>query len=389
MKTVRQHLIILCLFTFAQGQTLEIHIIDVGQGDAVFIQGTSGQTVMYDGGWRGRGASEYLKNLGIEELSLVIASHPDADHIGGLMEIVNNYRPRFFMDNQIPHATQTYVRLLEAVENSGSTYLEPEERRIGLGEANMYIIPPPQNYDFDSNNNSIGFVIEYNGFRMSFTGDAEEEEFNWWLLNGYGEYFEDIDVHRASHHGSRNGDVNTVMNLLYPEVVVISAGKDNRYNHPHLEALNRYEEVGARIYRTDKNGNILIKVKPTGEYRVIANYKPALPFDVYDTLVQNISGVRVLCVLYAPNTEDDNELVLLQATEEVNTQGWYILNDNNEYLALSPQILSEGQMSLAVSSSFWSDSGDTVYLYSALDELVDRFDYLGGSEQACRGGVIN
>ncbi len=385
MKAFKQSGIILFLsLAFSQGQNLEIHIIDVGQGDAVFIRGTSGQSVMYDGGWRGRGAFEYLKNLGVEEISLVIASHPDADHIGGLVEILDNYPPRFFMDNQIPHATQAYVRLLEAVERSGSTYLEPTERRIGLGEAAMYIIPPPQNYSFDNNNNSIGFIVEYGDFKMSFTGDAEENEFNWWLLNGYGEYFENVEVHRASHHGSRNGDLDEIVSLLKPKAVIISAGKDNRYGHPHIEALNRYEAIGARIYRTDKNGNIIIKVKPTGEYRIITNYKPVPLLDFPDVLVQNTSGVQVLCILYNPNDEESNELVLLQATEPVNTQGWYILNSANEYLGLRPQILDEGQMILTVSSSFWNDYGDTVYLYSASDELVDEFNYLGGSEQVCR-----
>ncbi len=383
MNVPRQYFTMLLLFvTFTQAQTLEIHIIDVGQGDAVFIRGTGEQTVMYDGGWRGRGALEYLNNLGIEELSLVIASHPDADHVGGLIEIINNYSPRFFMDNQMPHTTQTYVRLLEAVERSGSTYLEPTKRRIGLGEAAMHIIPPPHNNDFDNNNNSIGLVVEYGDFKMTLTGDAEAEEFHWWLVNGYGEYFYNTDVHRASHHGSRNGDVNTVLNLLNPEAVIISAGKDNRYGHPHLETLNRYERIGARIYRTDKNGNIIIKVKPTGEYRIITSYRPMRPLGITSTLVQNTSGVQVLCILYNP--DEDNELVLLQATKAVSTEQWYILNNADEYLGLPPKILEAGQMSIVASNSFWDDDSDTAYLYSAEDQLVDKLSYIGADGQICK-----
>jgi competence protein ComEC len=106
--------------TPVKGQSLEVHFIDVGQGDSILIRSPSGQNVLVDGGRRDDNALAYLQSVGVASLDLVIASHADADHIGGLEEVVRYYRPRFFMDNGIPHTTQTYFGLLEAVQEAGS-----------------------------------------------------------------------------------------------------------------------------------------------------------------------------------------------------------------------------------------------------------------------------
>lgn len=95
---------LLCFFVHAQ-EGLELHFIDVGQGDAVLIPSPSGQNVLYDGGRDSGDTLAYLHSVGVQSLDLVIASHADADHIGGLADVVSNYRPRFFMDNGIPIPT--------------------------------------------------------------------------------------------------------------------------------------------------------------------------------------------------------------------------------------------------------------------------------------------
>ena len=122
---------------------LELVSFDVGQGNAVLIRSPSGQNVLYDGGRRDEEVLEYLQAMGVQNLNLVIASHPDADHIGGLEVVVRYYQPRFFMDNGVSHTTQTYRELLEAVEGAGSQVLEPTGQRLGLGEASLQILPPP------------------------------------------------------------------------------------------------------------------------------------------------------------------------------------------------------------------------------------------------------
>lgn len=169
--------------TPVEGQTLEVTFIDVGQGDSVLIRSPSGQTALYDGGRRDDDVLAYLQSVGVTSLDLVIASHPDADHIGGLEEVVRYYRPRFFLDNGLPYTTQTYFGLLEAVQEAGSQVIAPTARTIGLGDASLQIIPPPGEEDLGNNDNSVGVIVSYGDFDVALTGDAEEREFDWWLAN--------------------------------------------------------------------------------------------------------------------------------------------------------------------------------------------------------------
>ena len=135
----------------------------------MFIRAPSGQSLLYDGGRKTDAPLEYLRGLGVD---LVIASHPDANHIAELIPVVEAYQPRFYLDNGIPHLTQTYARLLEAVEGAGSQLLDPTARTINLGEASVQILPPPTSARFDSSN-SVGLVITCGDFEAALTDDAE------------------------------------------------------------------------------------------------------------------------------------------------------------------------------------------------------------------------
>ncbi len=249
--------------------SLELHFIDVGQGDAVLIRSPTGQNVLIDGGRSDDDARAYLQASGVETLDLVIATHADADHIGGLEEVVRYYRPRLFMDNTLSHDTQTYRGLLEAVRDVGAQVVPPTARRIGLGDASLQILPPPLEDGIDSNNNSVGVVVSYGDFDAGLTGDAEQPEFSWWLEN-VPELLHPVQVYKAAHHGSPNGDSAESMATFDPETVVISVGLDNSYGHPSPEALALYDGVGERVYRTDLNGTVVVTAEADGTYRVDA-----------------------------------------------------------------------------------------------------------------------
>lgn len=249
--------------------SLELHFIDVGQGDAILIRSPTGQNVLIDGGRSDDEAKEYLQTLGVETLDLVIATHADADHIGGLEEVVRTYQPRLFMDNTLTHDTQTYRRLLEAVRDVGSQTVPPTARRIGLGDTSLQVLPPPLEDSFDSNNNSVGVIVSFGDFSAALTGDAEEPEFRWWLAN-IPELLHPVAVYKSAHHGSPNGDSVESVNTFDPETVVISVGLDNSYGHPSEEALALYDSVGARVYRTDLSGTVVVTAAADGDYRVEA-----------------------------------------------------------------------------------------------------------------------
>ena len=246
----------------------------MGQGDAVLIRSPSGQNVLYDGGRSQGTALEYLQGVGVQSLDLVIASHADADHIGGLEAVVRYYQPRFFMDNGITHTTQAYFGLLEAVQDAGSQLIEPSDRRVGLGDVSLQVIPPPGDESLGNNDNSVGVIVSYGEFDAALTGDAEESEFSWWQAK-VPELLKPVEVYKAAHHGSPNGDSPASIETLHPQAVVISVGADNAYGHPSPEALALYESVGADIYRTDQSGTVVVTAKADGTYRVSA--APSIP----------------------------------------------------------------------------------------------------------------
>jgi beta-lactamase superfamily II metal-dependent hydrolase len=270
-------LLLTLLLNLGLAQELEIHFIDVGQGDSVLIRSPSGQTALYDGGDRGTAALNYLRDLGVEALDLVIASHAHADHIGGLVEVVRAYPPRFFMDNGIPHTTRTYQDLLEAVDEAGSQYLEATSRRIGLGEVSLEVLPPPGEESWGHNDNSVGILIHHGAFSAALTGDAEERLFHYWNEE-HAELLQPMQVYKSSHHGSRNGDTPLSMERFNPEVVVIGVGEGNDYGHPHEEALLLYASVGAEVYRTDLHGSVVIRAREDGSYEV--SHQRAAPTEV-------------------------------------------------------------------------------------------------------------
>jgi competence protein ComEC len=251
------------------GWALELHFVDVGQGDAVLIRLPDGRAVVYDGGRPADAMLGYLRRVGVEEVVLVIASHAHADHIGGLPGILVAYRPGFVLDNGIPHTTATYERFLAAVEASGASLLEPTRRTITLGDVRLHVLPSPVRAAWGHNDNSVGVIVEYGAFRASLTGDAEARLFAWWLET-VPDLLGRVSVHKASHHGSEHGDTDAALARLRPEIVIASAGPGNAYGHPHGAALARYAAAGAVVYRTDRNGTLVVHASADGTHRVEA-----------------------------------------------------------------------------------------------------------------------
>lgn len=290
--------------TPAQGQNLEVHFIDVGQGDSVLIRSPTGQNVLYDGGRRDDDALAYLQSVGVTSLDLVIASHADADHIGGLEEVVRYYQPRFFMDNGIPHTTQTYFGLLAAVQEAGSQVIAPTDRVIGLGDASLQVIPPPGIESLGNNDNSVGVIVSYGDFDVALTGDAEEAEFAWWFEN-ISQLLHPVEVYKSAHHGSPNGDSVESVTTFDPEAVVISVGADNSYGHPSQEALTLYEGVGATVYRTDQSGTVVISASRNGEYQVNANPStPGIGAPAPAEVEEEVTAMPGSSLAYDPNGPD-------------------------------------------------------------------------------------
>ena len=246
---------------------IKIHFIDVGQGDAILIQTPDNKNILIDAGRNNTDALTYLQTNGVLQLDLVIASHPDADHIGGLDAIIDFYAPDLYMDNGVISTTQTYNNVLESLQQANTSLLEATGQTITIGDTILQIIPPPDDDDFDNNNRSIGVVVSYGQFDAAFTGDAETEEFTYWQQHNP-TLLKPVEIYKSAHHGSNNGDTTASINTWQPEVIVIGVSSTNPYGHPTPEALALYQSINARIYRTDQDGDVVITGTSDGRYTI-------------------------------------------------------------------------------------------------------------------------
>lgn len=235
---------------------LEVHFIDVGQGDSILIEADN-TTMLIDAGENNMGTTvvDYLKNHGVDELDYVIGTHPHSDHIGGLDYVINHMTVDQVVMPDVVHTTKTYEDVLDAISEKGLTITAPkvgDEYR--LGPASFTIIAPGSSDYEDLNDYSIGIKLTYKNSSFLFAGDAgirSEEEM---LTCGI-----DLksDVLKISHHGSEYSSEAAFLDAVQPEYAVISVGKDNDYGHPHTATLQALNDRGIKLYRTDEQSNIV------------------------------------------------------------------------------------------------------------------------------------
>jgi beta-lactamase superfamily II metal-dependent hydrolase len=246
-----------------QADAVEIVFLDVGQGDAVLVRTPGGSTLLIDAG-RGRDIVEILQEYGVESIDLLVGSHADADHIGGVDDVIRAVPVEAYLDNGLCHGTVTCIDLNWMINNSGIEYLQWPSGQVELGGVRLEFWEPPNVDGLEPNNYSIGLLIEYGEFRALLTGDSEIEELNHFLSVGV----PDVTLLKAAHHGSRDAVSPAWLDATKPEVVVISVGADNPFGHPDLWALHYYDVASDEIYRTDRDGDVTILGHFDGSYEV-------------------------------------------------------------------------------------------------------------------------
>jgi beta-lactamase superfamily II metal-dependent hydrolase len=251
-----------------QGQTLELRFFDVGQGDAALIVTPEGKRVLVDAGPGPSPVVPYLQSHHFDTLDLIVASHNHTDHIGGMADVIASRVVRTYLDNGIPHTTATYQRTLRAVEASGAQYLQATARTITVGSARLRVLVPPSR-PVDQNNGSVGVLLEYGEFRVLLTGDSEQYELGYWLQH---DSVPRVTVVKVAHHGSRNGTTAAWVQATRPQVAVISVGAGNSYGHPSPQVIEQWRSAGARVYRTDRDGAVIVEANRDGSYIVLNEY---------------------------------------------------------------------------------------------------------------------
>ncbi len=202
-----------------------------------------------------------MRTLQIDTIELLIASHPHADHIGGMPELFRSHVVKFYLDNGVPYTTAIYRQTLDAVSASGAQYLNSTSRTITLGAPRLHVLAPPPNTTI--NNGSVGILIEYGEFRVLFTGDSEQDELRYWLASVA---IRRVNVLKVAHHGSPNGTNPSWIAATKPQAVVISVGRGNSYGHPSPLVITEWETAGARVYRTDRDGTVFVVANEDGSF---------------------------------------------------------------------------------------------------------------------------
>ena len=239
----------------SQLEEMQVHFIDVGQGDATLI--TCGdETMLIDTGDNSKGTTVqlYLNKQGITKLDYLVLTHTDADHFGGADVIITKYDINHIFLGDYEKDNKTYEELMRALDTKGYKWSTPVVgSTYTLGSANFTIIAPNKIYD-DPNNASIGLILQNGSNKFLFTEDAEEEAEADILANGLDI---DCDVLKAGHHGSKTASTQEFLDAASPDFAVISCGEDNSYGHPHAEPMNSFRSMGMKLFRTDEQGSIV------------------------------------------------------------------------------------------------------------------------------------
>lgn len=235
--------------------SLKVNYIDVGQGDSIFIQLPNKENMLIDAGeaYESENVINYLNNLGIKKIDYVVGTHPHTDHIGGLERVINTFDIGFIYMPKAVSTSKTYFDLLTTISNKGLKVKTAKSGVVILSEDNLkleFIAPNSDNYS-DLNNYSAVLKLTYLDNTFLFMGDAEtlsEDEITADV---------NADVIKVGHHGSDSSSGIEFVKKVSPEYAIIMVGEGNSYNHPYQTIIDRYLSVGAKVLRTDLDGNIV------------------------------------------------------------------------------------------------------------------------------------
>ena len=238
---------------------LQIHYIDVGQGDATLFITPDGHTALVDAGPgdHKEDLCTYLHDVGVKRLDMVFFTHPHEDHIGGGTSVLEEFEvSRVYLSDFVSN-TSTFERLLLTMDEKGISpiVLYPGDKLSFFG-CSVSVLGPVEPDDKNANNASLVLRFVYGSTSFLFSGDAEKEAENK-VLAKY-PFSLRSDVFQVGHHGSSTSNTEAFLKAISPSIAVISCELDNEYGHPHSEVVSALLSAGIKVYRTDLQGNILL-----------------------------------------------------------------------------------------------------------------------------------
>ncbi len=245
---------------------LELHLLDVGQGDAVALRTPRGRWVLFDAGPASRGYDAgarvvvpYVRRRG-GATALLVLSHAHADHVGGATSVLRALRPAEYWDPAFVEGNELYRRSLAVAES-----LDVRWRRVRPGDSivvdgvTLRVLAPDSVWTTrltDPNSASTMVEARYGAVRFLLTGDAEHDEEAWLLARGA---VGTVDVLKVAHHGSATSTTPAFLSAARPRLALVSVGAANRYGHPSPDVVGRLIAAGSQVLRTDQLGTVVVR----------------------------------------------------------------------------------------------------------------------------------
>ncbi len=249
------------VFVVEAGQNLRLTFFDIGQGDSIFIEAPNGTQVLVDGGPGDR----VLSKLGEvmppwdRSIDMLILTHPHADHLDGLLEVLKRYEVTMVMETGVNHTIPEYEEWHRTLQEKNVQVVRPYAGQVVRlsRDATLTILAPFADYEGESpkhlHDSMVVAKLVYGSVEAMLTGDMERGlEFR--LMERGADM--DADILKAGHHGSKTSSSENFLNAVSPEVVVIQSGRNNRYGHPYQEVLDRFAALGIPVLRNDTEGDI-------------------------------------------------------------------------------------------------------------------------------------
>jgi competence protein ComEC len=262
-------LLVVFIFSLLFNQTagkLKVSFLDVGQGDAIFVTAPNGYQMLVDGGANNSVLRELGKVMPFYDRSIdvVLATHADQDHIGGLVEVLKRYKVDLFVRTNTTSTSAVYIELEDLIKQKNikeEIITSPKILSLGSGAEFDILFPTQDTAGWETNEASIVGKLTYGNNSFMLTGDSPQK-IEKYLVGKYGEFLKS-DVLKAGHHGSQTSNSELFVGSVSPAYTIISAGLNNRYGHPNKEALDIFTSFQEKILETLGGG--MIRFETDGE----------------------------------------------------------------------------------------------------------------------------
>lgn len=361
--------------------SLKVHYIDIGQGDAILLQTPNGSQVLIDTGPRESAPKliSYLKKLSITAIDLLVITHPDFDHIGGIPALFEEIPVKKILDSGKAHSTLSFIQYKQYVWNNiVPVQYAKEKMKLEFDPDLKVKVLNSGVGKKETNDASIVLQVAYGEIKFLFMGDTEEMEEKRLSRK----YNLESTILKVAHHGSNSSSTAAFLKDVKPKIAVISAGSNNDFGHPHQPVLNRLIESGADIYNTAEAGDIVFSTDGT---LLFVNDRPWLYANSKERKKTNTITITDLDV------KEETVTLQNQGTKTIDLTDWKLISQKGYQTFDFPENykLAPGEMMYITSGAqkkhfkkyihwlsdhLWNNKGDKAQLFNEKGELVDEIE---------------